>query len=130
MTSPCDAAPDVWMSENPEDIERAKDGCLDCPLSRFNACQSEGWRHEFGVFGGLSHVDRERIDPKRYAALSRTLDAAGVRVDKAIIAGREADPRDKAFALLAVGATSREVEAVTGVKAATVRKWAQRSRQS
>ncbi|MDG4825978.1 WhiB family transcriptional regulator [Asanoa sp. WMMD1127] len=64
--SPCERNPELWFASRGKDVEAAKAGCEECPLSRYNACREEGWKHEFGVFGGLSHVDRQAIDPKRW----------------------------------------------------------------
>lgn len=69
---PCQTEPEAWFSVEPADIERAKDECLDCPLSRFNACRAAGWSSEFGVFGALSADDRRAIDPERMAAVTDT----------------------------------------------------------
>ncbi|WP_200209067.1 WhiB family transcriptional regulator [Micromonospora coerulea] len=139
MTAACDTNPDLFFSDSPADVEAAKDGCLDCPLSRFNACQAEGWRHEYGVFGGLSGDDRKAADPARYKYLVMGKQYDGARVDKRIIAGRmteteaaremgDQSPRDKALALLTAGKTSKEVADTLGVNRNTVRYWAAQAR--
>lgn len=66
---PCEVDPNAYFSDDPADIERAKEACQDCPLSRFNACRAAGWQNEHGVFGGLSADDRSRIDPERMRAV-------------------------------------------------------------
>lgn len=55
--TPCMEEEDRWFSDDPEDIEYAKDACLDCPLMHLG-CRDEGWSAEFGVFGALSAEDR------------------------------------------------------------------------
>ncbi|MDM4718419.1 WhiB family transcriptional regulator [Micromonospora sp. WMMA1363] len=142
MTAACNRNPDLWMSEKPADVEAAKDGCLDCPLSRYHACRAEGWSHEYGVFGGLSGDDRRRFDPFRMARVTRARDAQAQQIDKAIIAARKAvalmvaeqagptvaDPRSEAVRMLAFGASSRDVAVKLGVNRNTVRYWASRAR--
>ncbi|MER7445004.1 WhiB family transcriptional regulator [Micromonospora avicenniae] len=138
MTALCDTRPELYFSEDAADIEAAKDGCLDCPLSRYNACQAEGWRQEFGVFGGLSANDRQARDPEAYAALVKANEEAAKRTDRGIIAARELavmddgkaspDPKARVLSLLAEGKTPTEVARITGMKPGTVRQWAFRAR--
>ncbi|MEU8086375.1 WhiB family transcriptional regulator [Micromonospora sp. NPDC049101] len=143
MTSACDTNPDRWMSDEPADIEAAKFGCEECPLSRFKACQAEGWKHEFGVFGGLSHHDRKALNALRYATTVKALNNDADRTDRQIMADRLAakvaevsaaqemggkSPREQAMVLVGNGLSSREVADSLGVNAATVRYWKSQNR--
>lgn len=141
MTAACDTNPDLYFSEAAADVEAAKDGCLDCPLSRFNACQAEGWAHEFGVFGGLSGNDRKAADPERYKYLVMGRQLAGARIDKGIIAARQlatmgedseqaAPTRARALELLAKGHGMAEVGRLLNVSSSTVRSWVRRAKVS
>lgn len=65
---PCEQAPEVWFSPDPNDIQRAKRACSSCP--RRELCLTECLATEElmgqqlkGVHGGLT--PRERINLKR-----------------------------------------------------------------
>lgn len=58
---PCRSAPDLWFSDNLADIDRAKRNCARCPI--WQECRAWGLDHpdEWGVWGGLSARDRNRM---------------------------------------------------------------------
>lgn len=149
----CITNPDIYFSDNPEDVKAAKDGCQDCPLKRFNACRREGWNHEFGIFGGLSHVDRQERDPARYEALVESNQAESTAVDTRLgslalleslsgdlTAEQVADAlpvvmsdtslKAKGVALTRAGLNRRQVGTILGVPETTVRTWMYRERKA
>ncbi|WP_353890605.1 helix-turn-helix domain-containing protein [Micromonospora sp. WMMA1363] len=130
---------DLWTSDNDDDLETAKDRCLDCPLQQYQACQETGWRHEYGVWGGLSHRDRERLDPLRYARLIRDSRRCADATDRSITSQRdiqisptvrEGTVRARGLDMAARGMTSARVAATLGVSPATVRSWIHRAKAS
>lgn len=59
--APCRRDPDLWFSEDPEDVEAAKAACLaECPLERVIACMDYAFDNEitWGVWGGVSSEER------------------------------------------------------------------------
>ncbi|WP_144121139.1 WhiB family transcriptional regulator [Catellatospora sichuanensis] len=122
MSYICAKNPDLWFSEVQEEIELAKDGCLDCPLSVYTACRERGWEEEHGVFGGLSSADRRKLNPKRTNSLVRRNVAEASTVDKTLKSAKVT----RALDLLSKGLNSTEVAATVGVPPATVRWWLMR----
>lgn len=57
----CQSNPDMWFT--PSKYDRAKALCQGCPI--YKQCQEIGWKHEYGVFGGLSEYDRGRSSRSR-----------------------------------------------------------------
>jgi AraC-like DNA-binding protein len=56
LTNACEGNPDFWFSENPNEIEHAKQACGFCPVRA--ECSELGEDEEFGVWGGESPEDR------------------------------------------------------------------------
>ena len=64
---PCEANPEFWFSESPQDVAEAKAACGYCPVKE--NCADMGEDEEFGVWGGKSPEDRR--DSKRLRLLIR-----------------------------------------------------------
>jgi len=111
---PCQRDPDLWFSDSPAAMEQAKNLCGDCPISQYTACRAAGWAHEYGVFGGLSHLDRQERRPRVYRDLVRKSRSSADRADRAIIVSRAAS-------LVAGGVSTAEAARRLGVKAPTLR---------
>lgn len=123
MQLPCQTNPDAWFGDDPDDIERAKAGCLECPASRRIPCREQGWNHEYGVWGGLSPLDRQRESPARYRRLVESAEREAARSDRVLKITR-------ALRLLSEGHTGQRVADMLGVPQSTVRTWAVRYRLS
>lgn len=61
--TPCFENPDLWLSQRPGNIERAKAGCATCPIIK--QCLADCLAYEAlsgeikrGVHGGTSEVER------------------------------------------------------------------------
>lgn len=92
---PCETTPgDLWFADNHGDgvheLEDMRDTreqrvaaklCEGCPLSRHAACREEGWKHEYGVWGGLTPMMRKRMAPRRYAEAVATAELMSLEVD-------------------------------------------------
>lgn len=123
MTVPCRARPDVFFSEDGRDIAAAKTLCQGCPLSQYEDCRREGWRHESGVFGGLSGDDRRALDPKRYAATVAANQQVSIDRDVRMVLGRPDTVQGTAIRLSSLGLSSAKVAKLTGTNANNVRYW-------
>ena len=66
VREPCRTDPDLFFSTKPKEVKEAKALCADCPLRE--QCEELGWGEEHGIWGGLSPVDRRKLDVERYAA--------------------------------------------------------------
>lgn len=104
---PCYSDPDLFHSDAPPDMERAKRMCDDCPLSRFRACQHEGWDNEHGVWGGMSPVDRKAANPLRFASIVRASKRDATRIDATLT-------RDRVLAMRREGVPVRVVAEKVG----------------
>lgn len=49
---PCRAQPDLFFAESPDDVERAKALCLECPARRACLAGAMERREPWGVWGG------------------------------------------------------------------------------
>lgn len=73
---PCRSDPELFFSESPEEVERAKSWCADCPIRR--AClagaleRGEPW----GVWGGELFAEGAIVARKRPRGRPRKSDAA------------------------------------------------------
>jgi transcriptional regulator of acetoin/glycerol metabolism len=56
LTNACEGNPDYWFSENPAEIDHAKQACGFCPVRA--ECAEIGEDEEFGVWGGQSPEER------------------------------------------------------------------------
>lgn len=140
----CESNPDIYFSDNPSDITTAKEGCESCPLKRFNACRTEGFKHEFGVFGGLSPEDRNT------APVVKANQAAANNYDELIVATRKLeylggdftpeivkaarailmdapDKRSAGIALNRMGIMHCQIGELLGVSSWAVKKWVVRA---
>ena len=76
---------DPWFADKTGEAKRM---CRRCPIRQ--QCQDEGWKHPYGVFGGLSPADRRRMDPERYAEAVKAYERESARLDRMILARRAA----------------------------------------
>lgn len=83
---PCATNPEWFFSNTESEIAEAKALCASC--HRRDVCRADGYGHEVGVWGGLSAVDRMRLDPLQARRLSKTLDRDARRADRAIVVRR------------------------------------------
>lgn len=118
----CRSDPDLWFSGHPRDIQRAKALCEECPMSVYRNCRAEGWKHEHGVWGGLSAEDRARINPERF----RVATFASRRDSKAADVKARLLPVAR---LIESGATLEETATATGRKSSTVWMQARQARE-
>jgi hypothetical protein len=59
--APCHRAPDLFFSDNPTELDEAKDICAsECPFATHTACKryADDNNIEFGVWGGISRDER------------------------------------------------------------------------
>lgn len=59
--TPCKIDPELWFSEESEDILEAQDRCLDCPL--FVQCREAGKGEPYGIWGGTTREERLLLFP-------------------------------------------------------------------
>lgn len=63
---PCRRYPaDLWFAESPEDVERAKALCLDCPLAQACLDGAIDRREPWGVWGGQLLLQGQVVARKR-----------------------------------------------------------------
>jgi WhiB family redox-sensing transcriptional regulator len=63
---PCvEAGPDLYFSESPRELERAKRLCLPCPLRAACLAGAKERREPWGVWGGEVFVDGHPVPFKR-----------------------------------------------------------------
>jgi WhiB family redox-sensing transcriptional regulator len=72
---PCEQDPDLFFAESPQDVERAKRLCGDCPRRRVCLDGAVSRREPWGVWGGqllvagvIVPVKRPRGRPRKVAA--------------------------------------------------------------
>ena len=63
MTTPCAQQPDLWFSEDRHSIKRAKAICGGCPVRLECLKVALDGNEAFGIFGGLTPVERARLSP-------------------------------------------------------------------
>jgi WhiB family redox-sensing transcriptional regulator len=68
--------PDLWFAENPRDLDRAKDFCIDCPLRTACLAGALDRREPWGVWGGEIFERGTVIARKRPRGRPRKTDAA------------------------------------------------------
>ena len=63
---PCRVAnPELWFAESPQDVERAKALCLDCPVRQLCLAGALERREPWGVWGGELFLQGVVIPRKR-----------------------------------------------------------------
>ncbi|MPV51236.1 MULTISPECIES: WhiB family transcriptional regulator [unclassified Pseudactinotalea] len=73
---PCrDHAEDLWFSQDPEVIERAKALCLECPLRAYCLIGAVERHEPWGVWGGQLFEDGRIVARKRPRGRPRKVDA-------------------------------------------------------
>lgn len=61
---PCRIEPDLFFAELPQEVERAKALCADCPLREMCLQTAIELREPWGVWGGAL-IERGRIIPRK-----------------------------------------------------------------
>jgi WhiB family redox-sensing transcriptional regulator len=73
LTNACEGNPDLWFSENPTEMEHAKEACGFCPVR--TECAELGDDEEFGIYGGMTPEERRIAKRTRVAIAERRLTA-------------------------------------------------------
>lgn len=79
----CELDPERWFDAAAGDRKFAKAECGKCPV--LDPCRELGWEHAHGTWGGLSSLDRKKLDPERYAASVLKSEAEANDRDAAIV---------------------------------------------
>ena len=79
MSTPCQAEPDLWFSNNPDDIFEAKTACSTCPI--VNACASMALKLQpsDGIWAGKVPDERPRTHGYRRVAVDEVARARRMR---------------------------------------------------
>lgn len=90
--TPCMTDPELWFSTKAAEQATAKALCRTCPLQA--ECAELGFDFEFGVWGGLTPLDRRKQFPDRWELMQARSRAWDDSLDAAIVAERAERERE------------------------------------
>ena len=57
--------PELWFATNPPDVKKAVKICMECPVRLLCASYAIKNEEEYGVWGGLTEIDRKQLRAKK-----------------------------------------------------------------